>query len=380
MKITSKYVYFSRFVPNINAGGGCRRLVQIEQVFANIGFELISPRTTVLDANPSLFSKVFNVLKPRLKVIALIDKYFIIGGEYHLWHKDRREYVYHLKLFSRQCACSIENFSDIELAMVDDPIYFAPLIKKLKTYGMPIIGMCQNIESLVHGQITDKGQRILFNKELDILSLCNVVMTISREENVILNNFNINALFLPYYPADPIIKQLLKIREKRKRCDKKDIILLGTAGNKPTKRGMISAINAWKEHNLSRVCGRLIVAGYGTEDLKKISYGNDIVFLGPLTNEELEKRLNIVKACLCYQEKGSGALTRITEMLIAGVPVLANSHAARSHYNFKGVIEFSCFDEFEKAIRRVDLIEGNIPVPKPPDVSNLVSSLRKFIN
>jgi len=33
---------------------------------------------------------------------------------------------------------------------------------------------------------------------------------------------------------------------------------------------------------------------------------------------------------------GSGALTRICEMLCAGVPVLANTYTALSYYNMKG--------------------------------------------
>ena len=379
MKIDSKYVYFTRFLPDVNAGGGCLRLIQIEQVFADIGLEFISSRAGMLKTTSSISVKAFKILKSRLNVLGVLEKHFVTDGEYHLWHREHRDYIYDLKLISRQWISLIENPQNIKLAFIDDPIYFSPLVKKLKAYGIHIIAMCHNMESLSYGQTTEKGQRTLFNKELDILSLCDMVITISREETVILNNLNIKAIFFPYYPADIRIKQFLNIREKRARTEKKDIILLGTAANKPTKHGMTKVIKAWTEYDLKPSCGRLLVAGYGTEVLKNVSQSHDIEFLGTLTNEELAEILSSVKACLCYQEKGSGALTRIPEMLIAGVPVIANTHAARSYYNSKGVTEFSCFEELQEAIKRVELVEGNIPVPTPPDLSILLSELKAFV-
>lgn len=379
MKIHGKYIYFTRFLPNVNAGGGCRRLLQMEQVFANIACELISSRVGMPETKSSIFTKAFNILKSKLKALDLLEKHFVTDGEYHLWHREHRDYVYDLKVISRQWARLILNPANIKLAIVDDPIYFAPLIKKLKAYGIHIVAMCHNIESLSYGQVVEKWQRTLFNKELDILSLCDVVIAISREETAILNNLNIKAIFFPYYPADTIINNLLNIRKTRGGTEKKDIVLLGTAANKPTKRGMARVIKAWSENDLDRTCGSLLVAGYGTEVLKNISQGHGVEFLGTLTNEELEKILSSIKACLCYQEKGSGALTRIPEMLIAGVPVISNTHAARSYYNSKGVTEFFCFEELQEAIKKVGLVKGDIPVPNPPDLSALLSEVGKFM-
>ena len=40
---------------------------------------------------------------------------------------------------------------------------------------------------------------------------------------------------------------------------------------------------------------------------------------------------------LCFQPGATGALTRIPDLLLAGIPVIANSIAARSYYNLPGV-------------------------------------------
>jgi hypothetical protein len=263
--------------------------------------------------------------------------------------------------------------------MVDDPIYFAPLIKKLKRQSIKIIAMCHNIETLSQGQTTVTGQRILLNKELDVLSRCDLLMVISREECFFLNNLNIKAIFFPYYPADVMLERLLTIRANRRQTKKEGIILLGNAANAPTRIGMARVMKAWSEHDLASNCDTLVVAGYGTEVLRDMSIGAGIEFLGPLTNEEFEKTVSVVEACLCYQEKGSGALTRIADMLVAGVPVLANAHAARSYYNVQGVTEFSNFAELPQAMKGMAKGEGDIPIPAPPDLSLLLSQIRELI-
>jgi hypothetical protein len=65
---------------------------------------------------------------------------------------------------------------------------------------------------------------------------------------------------------------------------------------------------------------------------------------------------------VCYQQYGSGALTKIKEMLIAGVPVIANVHSARSYHGYNGVIEFTGFEDIHEAIGR--LARLHVPIPE----------------
>ena len=344
-----KCLYFSRFDPAADrgAGGGVRRLIQFMETFARLNFEVISAakevRLSELHLN-RFYSEALRRIKER----------FLTHSDYRSWSEHRRDAVYRLWRISRKWTSLIERMQDLKLVIVDDPIYFIPLVKKLKKYGIPIVAMCHNLETLVPCLVDQARQRIIFNKELDILSLCNFVITISREETLLLNNLNINAIFFPYFPVKKILNRMLDVRNMRRNTEKKGFLLMGTASNILTRNGMVKAIHEWRRHKLGLFGDKLLVAGYGTDVfLKKVACDHEIEFLGPLTNEELDQILSSVRACLCYQEGGGGALTRICEMLIGGVPVLANSQAARSYHNVDGLIEFSSFDELKQAIAKI---------------------------
>jgi hypothetical protein len=50
-------------------------------------------------------------------------------------------------------------------------------------------------------------------------------------------------------------------------------------------------------------------------------------------------------------------------MLIAGAPVIANAHAARSYHGNAGVIEFTGFEDIHEAMKRIAGLQ--IPIPDP---------------
>jgi hypothetical protein len=285
-----------------------------------------------------------------------------------------------MRAVSKKWAESFVNDSDICFAAIDDPIYFTPLLRTLKKNNIPIVAMCQNIESLVPGQVKIGRQRKLLGKEIDCLKLCNLVVTISREDYITLNNFDINAFFLPYYPVEAIVKRMLNIRDIRKSKTTKDFLFIGSAKNKPTQKGLLKFVKAWNEYNFAGLGENLLIAGYDTEDLSGYVKGEKIQLLGTLSTEELDRHLTTVKACICYQEDGTGALTKIQEMLIAGIPVIANIHAARSYYDANGLIEFSSFEEFKESFKKIEQIENKISVPNPPEARYFYKALSQFIS
>jgi hypothetical protein len=59
--------------------------------------------------------------------------------------------------------------------------------------------------------------------------------------------------------------------------------------------------------------------------------------LGSIGDDQLEKLLLEVDMILIHQPPTTGALTKIPEMLIAGIPVLANFSSARNYYNTNGL-------------------------------------------
>jgi hypothetical protein len=121
------------------------------------------------------------------------------------------------------------------------------------------------------------------------------------------------------------------------------------------------------------------VAGFGSELLKDFADGENVVFKGPLSDEDLDNMLVKIKGCIAYQGDGSGALTKICEFLLAGVPVLANSHAARSYYNTPGVFEFTDIHDIARASKLLDSAEMEVPIPGRPDSAALLSEIESLL-
>ena len=372
----TRRIYFSRFLPSEEKGGGCRRLLQVLDVLRKMdpGIELIHPFRS------DLISEERMERIKRLKYGNILHRFILQRHFIHQWSPDHREMVSRFDACSRLWLHSVPGLEKIDLVVMDDPIYFRPLFKKLIRLRIPVIAVCHNLESLVSGQVRQGYARELLKTELELLSQCRLVISISREEDVLLRNFGINSQFLPYFPVEPIQKRLLAVREKRKASPKKDVLMIGTFKNFPTRDGMSKAASFWSEHFSQETDDRLIAGGFFSENcLKPLPVSGNLEFLGTLSNEALDRIMENVKAFLCYQENGAGALTRICEMLLAGIPVLANTHAARSYYHKKGVFEFRELSELKATLEKAGQLNEEIPLPTAPAVSDLCEEIKKIM-
>lgn len=372
----SKAVYFSRFLPSINMGGGSRRMMQIYE-----GLKIIIPGLHLItSARGDMISAEMNdrINKRNKRNEHLF--FMRLSGGLQKWGEEHRKMVYRLRKISEVWMESLRELPALHAAVIDDPIYFLPVFKKLRKFRIPVIAVCHNLETIVADQTENKWAFSLFRDELEILSQCRLVVTISREEDVLLKNLGIRTVYFPYYPVTPICDRLLAIREKRRTTAKESILMAGTTNNLPTRYGMRQAAAYWHQNHLEKTYGKLMMAGYRSEvHLESAPYGDSVDLRGTLTNEQMDDLLSRIKALLAYQESGAGALTRICEMLIAGVPVLANAHAARSYYNLNGVIEFRELDALGEALHRVDMMEGEVTLPSAPDLSYLFRKIQEIL-
>lgn len=380
----NKIIYFSRLVPLRDRGGGCRRLLQIYDFLKKIvpQVELVHPwrndlmpvetREKINIKSQSQGKSIHPFLMPGVFINNFMNK----------WSNNHQGMIYRFREYSRILIRAVTDLEKFDLAVMDDPIYFVPIFKKLIHCRIPVIAVCHNIESLVPWQVRKDQVNELFRKELELLSQCRLVITISREEDVILRNFGINSRFVPYYPVETIQKRLLAIRENRKNSSKSGILMIGNSKNLPTREGMTTAAHYWRQNHLEQIAGKLIIGGFHSETyLDNESVPGVMEFCGTLANDEFDQVMEKVKACLCYQENGAGALTRICEMLIAGVPVLASSHAARSYYNKKGVYEFREIGELAEVLKQInglDAFDEGIPLLSAPDYSFLEAEIKKI--
>ncbi len=367
-------IYFSRFKPTYERGGGSRRMMQIYELFKKITPDLRLVTNMGGDPEEKRLKKKIRKESSRRDFFAPPRRAISLRK----WHENHLTMAYRLREFSKIWTRCITG--ELGMAIMDDPIYFLPLFKKLLRRRIPVIASSQNLETLAPNQVKKKWALDFFKEELEVLSRCRLVITVSREEDVLLNNLGIPSLFIPYYPGEPILQRLLAVRHNRGKTVKDGFLAIGNAKNLQTREGMKNLGRYWYENHLEAAAGKLLLGGLNSEEfLTPGQFGDSVEFLGALPHDRLDHILTRVKAFICYQESGSGSLTRICDMLCAGVPVLANTYAARTYYNMKGVIEFRVLDKLGEALKQIDVFDGNIPLPLAPDISSLSLEINKIM-
>lgn len=372
--ITKKIIFFSRCLPKGDGDGGYRRTAQIAEALEGLDYTFVSAMDFYAQYHAAGY-----LASPQYQ--DYLSDSPIPQTYLEKWSPGRRNYIaylHHVSWVWRKRI--IDGHFMPKLAIVDDPIYFSPLVEFLSENSVPIVANCQNVESLSKSQIVEEHQISLLNFEINVLSLCCLAITISREETVLLRNLGVPTYYYPYFPVKGPYDRMLAIREKRKKTTKQDYLILGTAHNPPTISGMMNVIKSWKEVCKTMEDAKLFVGGFGSEPLKDLAGNEHVIYKGVLTDNELDELLSRVKACIVYQEDGSGALTKICEFILAGVPVLANPHAARSYYNVSGVYEFKDINGIARASRRVDNMETQTASLERPDAESLLMHITEIAN
>ena len=333
---------------------------------------------------------VFNneISKTNISILSVFKSIGIIFSVFRL--SQFKSFIFFLKFWKNltiQYPSLIYFFEQQEKLFVwestKDIYYYLPyLAKKNKK---KVIAVPHNLESLVSSQksfLSGKISPFGFQAEIDVLKQCDAVFAISREETLMLKLFGVNAYYLPYYPTKEVECYLLSIREKRKnRIDneKRQILLLGSAINPPTRLGMEDRIYFFEQNMIENI--ELRIAGYNTEQLSSIiTNTKNISLLGELTVEKLEQELLQTDALLINQPATSGALTRIIEFLIAGIPVLVNEDSARSYFGMDGVWIYESNEQLIDFLQQDFLSMPTMPLKPKFQLNQFKNKLLEYSN
>jgi hypothetical protein len=79
-----------------------------------------------------------------------------------------------------------------------------------------------------------------------------------------------------------------------------------------------------------------------------------------VSERDLDALQRDARALLVHYVPAPGALTRIPEALIAGIPVVANRHAARGYETVSGVHVYDTAEEL------AELLAADLPAPAMP--------------
>ncbi|WP_320174082.1 hypothetical protein [Maridesulfovibrio sp.] len=327
-----EYPYITRFAAISGGHGGNRRTRQIAELLVGIGVELV---------DLSLYKRAMK--RPLTSELFSPDQDFdsLYGFNQHILSQ--------LDLDQNLSEAVME--AGIKGAVVDDPVFFPKTMRVLADRNIPVVSVIHNIESFLPRTLQVKPQWKLLQEEICVVSKSSLCVTIAREDAWFLRNNGVECYNYPYFPSEDSEAMLAKVRIARRKSKKKFCLCMGTAYNPPTLFGMKTLINNWPEITGENI--PLIVAGYGVDQF----FGRENVpemvnVAGGVSDAVLGDILTECGACVLHQDVGAGALTKIPELLRAGIPVVASQHAARSYGAFDGVYEYQDMKEIPKLLMR----------------------------
>jgi hypothetical protein len=165
-------------------------------------------------------------------------------------------------------------------------------------------------------------------REVRGLAGCNGLFTISLEERWLLRLLGCAAECLPYYPPAEIESLLLQVRQQRRPAVNAPVLILGSTSNPQTRAGLAHQLQLLRDAG-SALGRRIVLAGNGTSDLAELA-GPGVEVRGTVGDGELSTLMAEAAVLWAYQAAGTGALTRVVEALVAGLPVAGGGVALRS--------------------------------------------------
>ncbi len=327
-------------VSNRNIHGGRLRTLQLEELFSECGIEL---EEVLIHIPTTGFRKYINWFKGGLRVWFLPFKY----------------------LFSRECVRFVTkgigfrdnlNSTNKECCFVEatGSPYALEIVKRTGFSHAIIFPHNLEIYNQVNCSWTDLPSEIH-----GAMSWADHIWTISSEEAWLISQYLPGRVgWLPYWPPSFLRERCKNIYFERQQIkDKSGVLYLGTRqgiADESVKKLLLTCETEKID---------LVVCGNQTECYKDLMDFRFVDIRGYVADNELADLLTKVRCALVWNEKGSGALTRIPEMLLCGVPVVANIAALRSAWLWDGVVPVQDIDSLGSAITICEDLELNGEVP-----------------
>lgn len=230
-----------------------------------------------------------------------------------------------------------------------------------------VIALPHNLEALVseqsfsdlhHDDVAD------LSAELQRLRLADAIFAISKEEQWFLEANQIPSHYLPFFPDETLAESCLSIRAER--IGKANsaghvsgpLLVLGSAFNPATCRGMAEQLRCLGQD--APTAPSTVVIGPDTDKHLAQFRSPRVQILGGVSRPVLADILASCSALLIHTQGGAGAVTRIPEALLNGIPIIANINAARDQHGMPGVHVYADSDEF------MALVHTSLPMPPPP--------------
>ncbi len=332
--------------PQWRGCGGGRRSAQIEDILRRHGItwqdEFTSPAPTRLQLLRAACRLRFGSPSIRLR------------GDRRLVQYLADDYLRHRWYFARH--------PKIRVFLIEECTDYARICAAHDA-GVGLICLPHNFETLQQTPPRDfySGEPAApaLMREVAFTALGDVVFCLSREEQWLLANFGATTDYLPYHPPETDLPLLRRIREHRQAhpAPTGELAVI-ISGHNPRNREGLLVLRDWLRQLAPNDALHLHIAGQGLDSWRERLTTPQTTFHGEVDGLQWEQLMQRCHAVVVHQVAGAGVLTRIAEALCAGVPVLANPHAARSAYHRPGVHLYHDVAELAELARQ--------PLPFPP--------------
>lgn len=254
---------------------------------------------------------------------------------------------------------------------------------RAREQGYRLIALPHNLESLVSDavfRLNDYDPLPDLAAEIRRLRRADHVFTMSREERWLLEARGLSPGYLPFYPAGELAAECAAFRAKREQAAAPDgcldgpLLLLGSAFNPATARGMRRQLE-WLAADRTAT-REVVVVGPDSDRLFAGFADTRIRILGAVSREQLAGLMTACAALLVHTYGGAGAVTRIPEALLAGIPVISNPNGARDQHGTAGVHVYVTEAEFT-ALARASLPLPPLPPPPAAALRHFAAALRQ---
>jgi hypothetical protein len=225
------------------------------------------------------------------------------------------------------------------LCIVEDAVWSHGLVLANRRLGVPTWVCPQNLESLdLEGPLPLPDRLRTWSRlgdlanELRTLAACQARFAISRVETGFLGGVGLDTEFYPYRPVGKVREFFLKVRAARAEgtVEQGLTVLLGSATHAPTREGMQWFVEQVRTHGLPPKA-RVELVGLGTETLAGLeAIAPHGAARGRVSSSTLATLLARAHVVVIAHFSGFGALTRLAELPLAGIPVLAAAHATHA--------------------------------------------------
>jgi hypothetical protein len=324
-----KRLHIAAFLGHKSRHGGVRRTEQLIEVIRPLGVETINPFVGFNEALAQAIRHPLALLRFFLRSLQLaLTSGFTFKGIIRLTVYGSN--VYTLVKKGKYDEVLIETTTREPLLVVE-----ALRIAKVKYYVFP-----HNIEFMVPSQreTSYRKKSHHFSFEYEVYRDAEKVFTISDFDTAILSSMEISCCTMPYYPVEVELENLLKVRQQRTfrhRHQKGDLpmyLLMGTAGNAPTRKGFLRQIKLFLEETKDMTeSPRLVVAGFATEIFKEYEC-EKVSVLGAVSSGTLQNLLIETSGVLVNQPQTTGFLTKFVELNLSHLPVFVFSDYYQSNH------------------------------------------------